>query len=137
MGTKNAATVAQNAYTAALHNDLPKEFIGNIANFADDYLGGADTYEDLIKTFEGFLIMCERAGITCNPRKLRIGYQCDTFFGLNVENGKITPTDRNIEHRDPVKIWFTQPTGQKCDLSWESLINSRASSKTPVGARPC
>ena len=27
MGTKNAATVAQNAYTAALHDDLPKEFL--------------------------------------------------------------------------------------------------------------
>ena len=40
MGTKNAATVAQNAYTNALHNMLHSRSFPNIANFADDFLGG-------------------------------------------------------------------------------------------------
>ena len=71
MGTKNAATVAQNAYTDALHNLLPQRSFPNIANFADDFLGGADSEESLIQTFEDFLIMCKKANITLNPLKVR------------------------------------------------------------------
>jgi hypothetical protein len=43
MGTKNAATVAQNAYTRALNTILNPRSRNNIANFADDFCGGADT----------------------------------------------------------------------------------------------
>jgi len=103
MGTKNAATIAQNAYTDAIHTDLPNEFRPNIANFADDYLGGADAIEGpggLLEVFEAFLQMCRKAGITLNPRKVRIGYESDTFFGLTVDKGKISPADRNL---DPVR----------------------------------
>lgn len=71
MGTKNAATVAQNAYTHALHHMLPGRSFPNIANFADDFLGGADSEESLIQTFEDFLIMCKKANITLNPLKVR------------------------------------------------------------------
>ena len=67
MGTKNAATVAQNAYTNALHNMLHSRSFPNIANFADDFLGGADSEESLIQTFEDFLKMCKKAKITLNP----------------------------------------------------------------------
>ena len=40
MGTKNAATVAENAYTKATHTKLPERSFDNIANFVDDFLGG-------------------------------------------------------------------------------------------------
>ena len=50
MGTKNAATVAQNVYTNALHTMLPQRSFPYIANFADDFLGGADSEETLVRT---------------------------------------------------------------------------------------
>ena len=58
MGTKNAATIAQNAYTDAIHRDLPVQYRPNLTNFADDYLGGADEIEGsggLLDVFRGFL----------------------------------------------------------------------------------
>ena len=100
MGTKNAATVAQNAYTHALHTDLPAQFRGNIANFADDFLGGADTIDGptgLISVFRGFLEMAREAGITLNPKKVRIGYEAETFFGLTIDKGKISHAKRNLD----------------------------------------
>ena len=100
MGTKNAATVAQNAYTHALHTKLEKDSFEHLANFADDFLGGADTIPDLLQHFEEFLKMCKAAGITLNPAKIRIGYEQEQFYGLSVNNGKIEPADRNL---DPIK----------------------------------
>ena len=100
MGTKNAATISQNAYTHAMYAKLPARSLENVANFADDFLGGEDTPEGLVRVFEDFLIMCRKAGITLNPAKLRIGYEQEQFFGLTVKNGKISPALRNI---DPVK----------------------------------
>ena len=100
MGTKNAATISQNAYTHAMYAKLPARSLDNVANFADDFLGGEDTPEGLVRVFEDFLIMCRKAGITLNPAKLRIGYEEEQFFGLTVKNGKISPALRNI---DPVK----------------------------------
>ena len=100
MGTKNAATVAQNAYTKATHTKLPERSFDNIANFADDFLGGADTPMSMVRVFEDFLIMCKKAGITLNPSKIRIGYTKEQFYGLTVEEGKISPAMRNV---DPVK----------------------------------
>ena len=100
MGTKNAATVAQNAYTNAMHTKLDKRSFPNIANFADDFLGGADTGEGLAQVFGDFLNMCRKAKITLNPTKVRIGYEKEQFFGLSVEKGKIEPAMRNV---DPVK----------------------------------
>ena len=70
MGTKNAATVAQNAYTHALNTQLDRDSYDHIANFADDFLGGADTYESLITHFEAFIKMCRTSGITLNPKKM-------------------------------------------------------------------
>jgi len=100
MGTKNAATVAQNAYTLALNTMLNKESYDHISNYADDFLGGADTYEQLLFHFEQFLIMCKNAGITINPSKVRIGHTKETWYGYNIDEGKITPSDRNL---DPIK----------------------------------
>ena len=99
MGTKNAATVAQNAYTRAMHTKLPQRSFPHVANFADDFLGGANTGNSLVRVFEDFLTMCKAAKITLNPAKVRIGYEKEQFFGLTVDNGKIEPAMRNI---DPV-----------------------------------
>ena len=96
MGTKNAATVAQNAYTHALNTQLKRESYDHIANFADDFLGGADSYEGLVTHFKQFLKMCRTTGITLNPKKIRIGYEQEQFYGLKVKNRRITPADRNL-----------------------------------------
>ena len=100
MGTKNAATVAQNAYTRALNTFLHEGSQQNIANFADDFIGGDDTYEGLVHHFEQFLKMCQDTNITLNPAKVRIGYIREQWYGLMVEEGRISPADRNL---DPVK----------------------------------
>ena len=97
MGTKNAATVAQNAYTKAMHSMLHKRSFPNLANFADDFLGGADTGESLVQVFGDFLEMCRQARITLNPTKVRVGYEEEQFFGLSVNNGKIKPAMRNLD----------------------------------------
>ena len=107
MGTKNAATVAQNAYTHALNSLLKRDSHDHIANFADDFLGGADTLESLVTHFEEFLKMCRAAGITLNPKKIRIGYEQEQFYGLKINKGKIEPADRNL---DPVKRITTPKT---------------------------
>ena len=70
MGTKNAATVAQNAYTRALNTILNPRSRNNIANFADDFCGGADTIPGLLQVFEDFLEMCLKAGIMLKPSKV-------------------------------------------------------------------
>ena len=108
MGTKNAATVAQNAYTKAMHTMLHKRSFPNIANFADDFLGGANTGESLVKVFEDFLAMCREAKITLNPSKVRIGYEKEQFFGLTIDKGRIEPAMRNV---DPV-INMSYPTNR-------------------------
>ena len=99
MGTKNAVTVTQNTYTHALHHMLPQRSFPNIANFVNDFWGGADSEESLLTTFEDFLKMCKKANITLNPEKVRIGYESEQFFGPKVDNGKIEPAERNL---DPV-----------------------------------
>ena len=47
-----------------------------------DFLGGADTLEELMIVYEDFLKMCSEAGITLNPKKVRIGFEDEQFFGL-------------------------------------------------------
>ena len=111
MGTKNAATVAQNAYTHALNALLNKKSYDHISNYADDFLGGANTYESLLFHIEQFLIMCEKASITINPSKVRIGHTQETWYGYNIDQGKITPSDRNL---DPINR-MVNPTN-KSDL---------------------
>ena len=43
MGTKNASTVAQNAYTKAMNTHLNLRSRDKIVNFADDFCGGGQT----------------------------------------------------------------------------------------------
>ena len=44
--------------------------------------------------------MCDKDHITCNPSKVRVGYTKETWYGYNIDQGKITPSDRNL---DPIK----------------------------------
>ena len=41
--------------------------------------------------------MCDKAHITCNPSKVRVGYTKETWYGYNIDQGKITPSDRNLD----------------------------------------
>ena len=86
--------------THALNAYLHEKSQNNIANFADDFIGGDDTYEGLLFHFEEFLKMCRDTNITINPAKVRIGYIREQWYGLMVEQGKISPADWNL---DPVK----------------------------------
>ena len=40
------------------------------------------------------------AGITLNPSKVRVGYSKETWYGYTIEEGKISPSSRNL---DPVR----------------------------------
>ena len=123
MGTKNAATVAQNAYTHALNTKLKRESYDHIANFADDFLGGADTLESLVTHFEEFLKMCRATGITLNPKKIRIGYEQEQFYGLKVKHGKIEPANRNL---DPIRR-MTTPKNRSDLRSYMGIFNQFSS----------
>ena len=61
MGTKNASTVTQNAYTKAMNTHLNPRSCDKIANFADDFCGGADTLPEFIQVYEDFVQMCHKA----------------------------------------------------------------------------
>ena len=100
MGTKNAATIAQNAYMSAMHTKLNPRSYPNIALWADDFMGGGDDYAELNRTFRDFLDMVIAAGITLNPKKVRVGFKRETWYGMTIEEGRISPSDRNL---DPVK----------------------------------
>ena len=63
-------------------------------------MGGGDDNAELNRTFKDFLDMCIEAGITLNPAKVRIGFMKETWYGMTIEEGKISPSDRNL---DPVK----------------------------------
>ena len=132
MGTKNAATVAQNAYTKAMHTMLHQRSFPKIANFADDFLGGANTGESLIQVFEDFLNMCRKAKITLNPAKVRIGYEKEQFFGLSIENGRIEPAMRNI---DPV-VNMTYPKNRAELRSVMGVFNQFSSFIDDYGRSP-
>ena len=131
MGTKNAATVAQNAYTHALQTKMDPESYDHIANFADDFLGGADTMDELLDHFEEFLKMCLEAGITLNPAKIRIGFEKEQFFGLNVERGRITPAERNL---DPIPK-MTKPKSRAELRSIMGVFNQFSSFVKDYGKR--
>ena len=113
--TKNAATVAQNAYTDAMQKHLSDKSRNHIANFADDFIGGADTIEELLEIFEDFINMCAKAGITLNPEKVRFGHTTETFYGHNLTNGKIEPSDKNLS---PVK----KMQAPQCDSDLLSIM---------------
>ena len=81
----------------------------HIANFADDFCGGANTHEELLQVFGDFLEMCSESRITLKASKIAWGYETATFYGHYIGDGTITPSDKNL---DPVRK-MTPPTSKK------------------------
>ncbi len=99
MGTKDASGRAQMEYTAAMTRYLSEEARTHLANFQDDFVGFHNTIPGLIRAFESFLRMCDKAGITLNPAKIRIGIRKCKFYGFNLSQKGMEPSEKNL---DPV-----------------------------------
>ena len=80
-----------------MNNLLPAEARDHIAQYADDFMDGADSHVSLIKLFDQFLKMASQTRITIKPKKVSIGYTDEQFYGYRIKDGRITPADRNIE----------------------------------------
>ena len=109
MGMKNSAVVACNAYHKAKYQFMPKRSHDNLANFADDFCGHADTWEQLLTVYEDFLLMCSKANIHLKPSKTHFGHDDSNpaqFYGMNILEGRIEPATK---HLDPIKK-MTIPT---------------------------
>ena len=100
MGTKDASGRAQMEYTAAMTRYLSDEARNHIANFQDDFVGFHNSIQGLIRSFESFLQMCDKAGITLNPAKIRIGIRKCKFYGFNLSEKGMEPSEKNL---DPVE----------------------------------
>ena len=87
--------------------------------------------DELLDHFEEFLKMCLEAGITLNPAKIRIGFEKEQFFGLNVEQGKITPAERNL---DPIPK-MTKPKSRAELRSIMGVFNQFSSFVKDYGKR--
>ena len=99
MGTKDASGRAQMEYTSAMTRYLSDEARSHLANFQDDFLGFHNTIPGLLRTFEEFLQMCDKAGITLNPAKIRIGIRKCKFYGFALSKKGMEPSEKNL---DPV-----------------------------------
>ena len=100
MGTKDASGRAQMEYTSAMTRYLSDEARTHLANFQDDFVGFHNTIQGLIRTYEAFLRMCDKAGITLNPAKIRIGTRKCKFYGFNLSEKGMEPSEKNL---DPVR----------------------------------
>ena len=100
MGTKDASGRAQMEYTAAMTKYLSDEARAHLANFQDDFLGFHNDIPGLLRTFEEFLQMCDKAGITLNPAKIRIGIRRCKFYGFTLSKKGMEPSEKNL---DPVR----------------------------------
>ena len=100
MGTKDASGRAQMEYSAAMTRYLSDEARAHLANFQDDFLGFHNTIPGLTRTYESFLRMCDKAGITLNPAKIRIGVRKCKFYGFNLSKKGMEPSEKNL---DPVR----------------------------------
>ncbi len=100
MGTKDASGRAQMEYTAAMTKYLSDEARTHLANFQDDFVGFHNSIPGLIRAYEAFLRMCDKAGITLNPAKIRIGVRKCKFYGFNLSEKGMEPSEKNL---DPVQ----------------------------------
>ena len=89
--------------------------------------------DGLLVHFENFLKMCRDAGITLNPKKIRIGYEKEQFYGLSVDNGKIEPAVRNL---DPV-LKMTAPQTRSELRSVMGVFNQFSAFIEDYGRMPC
>ena len=75
-GQKNSGTEAQGPYREAAKH------LKNVSNYVDDWLGYANTLDDLCAHWERLLQVCQQARITLNTTKTKIGYESADFFGF-------------------------------------------------------
>ena len=67
-----------------------------------------DTFPELLRSFEQFLIMAVKEGVKLNPAKVKIGQSTGKFYGFNLSRKGMSPTAANL---DPV-VKMTAPTTQ-------------------------
>ena len=61
---------------------------------------------DFTTPYKSFLQMCDKAGITLNPAKIRIGIRKCKFYGFNPSEKGMEPSEKNL---DPVEKMMTIP----------------------------
>ncbi len=95
-GQRNSGTEAQGAYRAAAA-EMNK---GRHGNYVDDWVGYADTIEQLHDDFVVFLGVCRKHQITLGPPKTRFGFKEAQFFGfrINKEGSHLA-----FKHLDPIR----------------------------------
>jgi hypothetical protein len=69
----------------------------NLDNFVDDIIAYNEGLEGHIVTLRDLFERVRRANIKLKPSKVRIGYSELTFLGQVVGDGKVRPTDENVE----------------------------------------
>jgi hypothetical protein len=95
-GQRNSGTEAQGPYRAAA-SELNK---GRHGNYVDDWVGYANTIEQLFDDFALFLRVCRKYAITLGPQKTRFGFREAQFFGfrINIEGSHLA-----LKHLDPIR----------------------------------
>jgi hypothetical protein len=93
-GQKNSGTEAQAAYIAAAKD------LKNVINYVDDWVGFANTIEELIESFRAFLKVCIKHGITLNTSKTKVGFSYAQFFGFRLD---ATGSHLAAKHLMPIK----------------------------------
>ena len=79
----------------------PPSLRDQIANHADDFLGGSATLFrgplSLYCTLRAFLLACRKYRFTLKTSKLRVGYREETFIGRTLRDGKIRISEDNLK----------------------------------------
>jgi hypothetical protein len=92
-GQKNSGTEAQGPYRTA------SRLLHNISNYVDDWLGYANTIDELLKNFIEFLRVCLESNITLNTNKTLFGFPSAEFFGFTADKEGTHLSDK---HLDPI-----------------------------------
>jgi len=69
----------------------------DMANFADDFLGGSSTIPTLFDLTRAFFQACRKNDITLKPKKTRIGYNSAQFVGYVIADGRVRVADDNLK----------------------------------------
>jgi hypothetical protein len=94
-GQRNSGTEAQGPYRAAA-NEMNKGWHGN---YVDDWVGYADTLEQLFQDFFVFLGVCRKYQITLGP-KTKFGFREAQFFGFRIDK---KGSHLALKHLDPIR----------------------------------
>jgi transposase InsO family protein len=89
-GQKNSGTEAQGPYLLAAKQ------LRQVSNYVDDWLGYANTFDELLTNFEAFLSVCLVHSITLNTSKTKFGYPSAQFFGFKVDFKGTRLADKHI-----------------------------------------